>query len=103
MYGLIGSIDYTWGALGTWLSPAHVLGAVILGLFLVLHVIVVGSVIRPMDRPGRVMATCERRGRVPSSVQPQVQCANAMDRRSASRRPDMVRTERATPHLGQHA
>ena len=97
MYGLIGSIDSTWGALGSWLSPAHVLGVVILGLFLVLHVIVVRFVIRPMDGPGRVMATRERRVREPASVQPQVQSATAMDRRSASRRADLLEG-RVRPH-----
>ena len=103
MYGLIGSIESVWGALGAWLSPEHVLGVAILGLLFVLQVIVVRSVIRPMDGPDRIMATRERRVREPASVQPQVQCATVKYAGSASRTAGLSRGTSTAPRIRQHA
>jgi hypothetical protein len=102
MYGLVSILGPTWSALASWESLAQVLGAVILGLFLVLHVIVVRSVIRPMDGPGRVVATLDRRVRAPANVQPEVTYTDAKDKRSASRASGLSRGTSAVPHLRQH-
>src|SRR5690242_1599635 len=63
MYGLTsgpGPID---ASLTSWLSPSHVLGGVVLGLFLVLHVVIVRYVVRPMDGLDRFAAPRGRSGR----------------------------------------
>jgi hypothetical protein len=60
MFGSMGSTGPFWDALSWWLSPSHVLGVVMLGLFLVLHVVIVRLAVsrvngpdRPTVRPGR--------------------------------------------------
>jgi hypothetical protein len=103
MFGLMASLGPYWDSLWPWVSPAHVLGVVILGLLFVLHVIVVRSVIRPLDGPGQVMATHERRVRAPASMQPRVKSANAKDKGSASHTSGLSRGTSASLRLREHA
>jgi hypothetical protein len=60
MYGSMGTAGPIWDALSLWLSSSHVLGVVMLGFFLVLHVVIVRMAVsrvngpdRPTVRPGR--------------------------------------------------
>lgn len=48
MYGLTLGLGPINGSLTSWLSPSHVPGGVVLGLFPVLHVVIVRFVVRPM-------------------------------------------------------
>jgi hypothetical protein len=103
MFGLMATLGPSWDSLWPWVSPAHVLGVVILGLFLVLHVTLVRSVIRPLDSPVRVMTTHDKRVREPAYVQPQVRRPDAKASESASRKPGRVRAEHSTPRFRQLA
>ena len=66
MYGSMGDPGPIWGSLSSWMSPTHILGVVILGLFLVLHVVIVRQVVRPTNGPDRVVATRDSRVSRPS-------------------------------------
>ena len=103
MFGLMDGLGPMWDSLSSWESPAHVLGVVILGLFLVLHVIVVRFVIRPLDGPDRKKATRDKRVREPAFVQPELSSTKAKAGESVSHKPGRVRAERSTPRLRQHA
>jgi hypothetical protein len=103
MFGQMDGLGSVWVSLASWVSPAHVQGVVILGLLFILHVIVVRSVIRPMDGPVRVTATHERRVRAPASMQPRVKSANTKDKGSASRTSGRSRGTSAALRLRQHA
>jgi hypothetical protein len=63
MYGLTVGLGPIGDSLSAWLSPSYVPGVVILGLFLVLHIVIVRSVVRPLDGLDRVAATRGRSGR----------------------------------------
>lgn len=66
MYGPMGDPGPIWGFLSSWMSTTHVLGVVILGLFLVLHVVIVRQVVRPMNGTDRVVTTRDSRVSRPS-------------------------------------
>lgn len=66
MYGPMGDAGMIWDTLPSAISLTDVLGVVILGLLMVLHVIVVRLVVRPLEGPGRVGATRDIRARRPS-------------------------------------
>jgi len=49
MDGLMGGLEPAWDALSSGLSRANLLTAVMLGLLIGLHIIIVRSVVRPTD------------------------------------------------------
>ena len=66
MYGSMGDAGPIWDVLSSWISSTHVLGGVLLGLFLVLHVVIVSLVVRPMNGSDRGVAPRNTRVRRPS-------------------------------------
>jgi len=66
MYAPMGDAGAIWDTLSSAISLTDVLGVVIVGLLMVLHVIVVRLVVRPLEGPGRDAATRVIRARRPS-------------------------------------
>ena len=66
MYGLLGDVGRIWDSLSSWTLPTQLLGVVFLGLFLVLHVVIVRLVVRPMNSSDHVVATRDSRVTRPS-------------------------------------
>lgn len=100
MYGPIGDLGPIWDSLPSLVSPTHGLGVVILGLFLVLHVVVVRLVVRPMNVPGRVVATRDNRIRQPDVVKSEVSYPGTKATVPPARGPDLVLPEGRIPHSG---
>jgi hypothetical protein len=63
MYGLTFGLGSIGDATTSWLPPSQVLGLGMLGLFLVLHIVIVRAVIRPLDDLDRFGAPRHKPGR----------------------------------------
>jgi hypothetical protein len=100
MYGPIGDLGPIWDSLPPLMSPTHVLGVVLLGLFLVLHVVVVRLVVRPRTGSGRVVASRDNRIRQPVVGESEVNFPYTKVRGSPLRNPDLVLPNGRTPHPG---
>ena len=89
MDGPVGDPGPIWISLSSGMSPTHVLGVVLLGLFLVLHVIIVRLVVRPIDGSDQVATTRDTRVTRPTESAPKL---------PAEDRP-LIRPGRRTHHV----
>lgn len=100
MYGPMGDAGPIWDSLSSWMSPTHVLGVVLLGFFLALHVAIVRLVVRPMNGPGRVVATRDNRIRQLDVAKSEVSYPGTKATVPPARGPDLVLPEGRIPHSG---
>jgi len=93
MYGVMGAVGPIWDGPSAWIAPTDVLGIVILGILLVLHVIIVRLVVRPMHGSDRVVVPRDTPVRRPSESAPML---------PADRRP-ALRPGRRTHDVAHHS
>jgi hypothetical protein len=90
MFGPMGAVGPIWDVPSWWTVPTAVLGVVILGLLLVLHVVIVRLVVRPMNGSDRVVVRRDTPVRRPPESAPRLPADRRLPLRPGRRTHDVA-------------